>query len=101
MTRLLLSYGVAGGRWVTADMKPHATQYDATTQSADATHKQCPCRGGVMDLQVQEGLCSVSSGVGTRPWPSVDVDPGFIIQLLQDSLLFDGQDGVANWTTAR
>lgn len=48
---------------------------------------------------VRESSWSVSSGVGSGPWPSHDVDLGFIIQLLHDSLLFDRQDGVADWTT--
>ena len=47
----------------------------------------------------QDRSWSVSSGVGSGPWPSDDVDLGFIIQLLHDSLLFDRQDGVADWTT--
>lgn len=40
------------------------------------------------------------SGVGAGPWPSEDLDLDFIIQLLHDPLLFDGQDCVADWTTA-
>ncbi len=53
------------------------------------------------EQRVKESSWSEASRVGTRPWPSDDVDLGFIIQLLHDSLLFDGQDGVANWTTTR
>lgn len=58
---------------------------------------QCPVERG---QKVQDSSGSVSSGVGAGPRPSDDVDLGFIIQLIHDSLLFDGQDGVANWTTA-
>lgn len=52
-------------------------------QSVEATHEP---------LHRETGR----SGVGSGPWPSDDVDLGLVIQFLQDSLLFDRQDGVAD-----
>lgn len=69
-----------------------------TAQSMGIKHKPSPS-ACFREEAVQEGSWSVSSGVGSGPWPSHDVDLGFIIQLLHDSLLFDRQDGVADWTT--
>jgi len=39
-----------------------------------------------------------ASGVGPGPRPSEALDPDLTVQLLHDPLLWDGQDGVADWT---